>query len=113
MIKKLSLIRKSRKQEARYKVSASVEADTNCKEASAEKEFVISKAENEWTTKLSIEGWTYGETAKKPTAEAKFGDVVFSYSNEKNGTYRTEIPTEAGTWYVKAVVEEERQQYGK
>ncbi len=89
-----------------YKVEASVEADTNYKEASAEKEFVISKAENEWTTKLSIEGWTYGETAKKPTAEAKFGDVVFSYSNEKNGTYRTEIPTEAGTWYVKAVVEE-------
>ena len=89
-----------------YKVEASVEADNNYKKASAEKEFVISKAENEWIKDLSMKGWIYGEKANLPTAEAKFGDVVFSYSNEKNGTYRTEIPTEAGTWYVKAVVEE-------
>ncbi len=87
-----------------YKVEASVEADTNYKEASAEKEFVISKAENEWIKDLSIEGWTYGETAKKPTAEAKFGDVTFSYSKDKDGTYSKDAPKEAGTWYVKASV---------
>ncbi len=69
------------------------------------KEFTIAKADNEWTTALSMDGWTYGEEAKKPTAVAKFGTPIFTYSNEENGTYITEQPVNAGTWYVKATVE--------
>ena len=70
-----------------------------------EKEFTITQADNEWTTALSMDGWTYGEEAKKPTAVAKFGTPIFTYSNEENGTYTTEQPVNAGTWYVKATVE--------
>ncbi len=65
----------------------------------------VGKAGNEWIKKLSIEGWIYGEKANKPAAEAKFGNVTFTYSKEKDGTYTTEVPTEAGIWYVKATVE--------
>lgn len=88
-----------------YKVVASVEADNNYKENSIEKEFSISQTTNEWTSELSIAGWTYGQTASTPVATAKYGNVVFTYSDKEDGTYTGKVPTEAGTWYVKATVE--------
>lgn len=88
-----------------YKVVASVEADNNHNETSAELEFVISQTTNEWTEELSIEGWTYGEQPNSPTATSKYGKVVFTYSDKKDGTYTDTVPTNAGTYYVKATVE--------
>ena len=64
------------------------------------------KNSNEFTQPLSITGWTYGETANKPTAKAKYGTIKYTYSNTADGTYTEEVPTEAGTHYVKATVEE-------
>ena len=87
-----------------YKVVVSVEADDNYNGASAELEFAISKTENEWAEELSIEGWTYGDEAKKPIATSKYGTVTFTYSDSINGTYAEYVPTEAGTYYVKATV---------
>ena len=87
-----------------YKVVVSVEADDNYNGASAELEFAISKTENEWAEELSIEGWTYGDEAKKPIATSKYGTVTFTYSDSKDGTYTDVVPTEAGTYYVKATV---------
>ena len=88
-----------------YKLVASVEADENYNEAKAEKEFSISQTTNEWTEELSIIGWTYGKQANEPTAKAKFGSVTYSYSDKENGTYTDTVPTDAGTWYVKATVD--------
>ena len=88
-----------------YKLIASVEADENYNEAKAEKEFSISQTTNEWTSELSIADWTYGKTASTPVATAKYGNVVFTYSDKEDGTYTGKVPTEAGTWYVKATVE--------
>ena len=88
-----------------YKVEAKAAENEYYSEATAEKEFTISQAENEWTQELSIEGWTYGEydgTVNAPDASAKFGEPVFTYSNEENGTYTNDIPEAAGVWYVKA-----------
>lgn len=87
-----------------YKVVVKVDEDTNYNSASDTKEFTISKADNTWTNKLSIKNWVYGESANTPTAKSKFGDVVFSYSNKKDGTYTSAVPTKAGTYYVKAEV---------
>ena len=61
---------------------------------------------NEFTQPLTITGWTYGETANKPTAKAKYGTIKYTYSNTADGTYTEEVPTNAGTYYVKATVEE-------
>ena len=87
-----------------YQVVVELAGNDNYKSASAVLGFVISKAQNTWTENLSITGWTYDAKANNPTAKAQFGDVTFSYSNEENGTYTSEVPKNAGTWYVKASV---------
>ena len=69
-----------------------------------EKVWSIAKGTNEWVTPLSIEGWKYGEIAKTPVAAARFGTVQFTYSDSEDGTYTETVPTNAGTYYVKATV---------
>ena len=64
------------------------------------------KNSNEFTQSLAITGWTYGEKANTPTAEAKYGTIRYTYSNTADGTYTEEVPTNAGIYYVKATVEE-------
>lgn len=63
------------------------------------------KSENEITS-LTIEGWTYGENAKTPIATATFGTPSFTYSTEETGEYEATVPSNAGTYYVKATVAE-------
>lgn len=69
--------------------------------------FTINKATAN-AVNVSIEGWTYGEAAKTPTAEAAYGEdtAVFTYSDAPEGEYSAEVPSTAGTWYVKATVPE-------
>ena len=68
--------------------------------------ITVTKASNEVTGTVSITGWTYGEKANTPSgAEATFGDVVYKYSTSEDGQYSEVVPTDAGTYYVKAVVE--------
>ncbi len=67
--------------------------------------FKITKATNTWVEELTITGWSYNSLANSPSAEAKFGTITYTYSNEYNGTYISDVPTNAGGYYVKAVVE--------
>lgn len=66
---------------------------------------------NSWTQELTISDWTYGQEASVPSASAKYGDVVYTYSTEENGEYTAEVPQSAGTYYVKASVAEVPDQY--
>ena len=56
---------------------------------------------------VSIAGWTYGEDAKTPKVTADFGadTATYTYSSSENGEYSDTVPTDAGTWYVKANIE--------
>ena len=71
--------------------------------------WTISQGENEWTEELSIEGWTYGQTPGSPSAEAKFGEVEFTYYEYEGGVRGDEITpdrlTPAGSYLVVATVE--------
>lgn len=69
-------------------------------------EFSVRKAPNEWKEKLSLKGWKEGEKANLPSAVSKYGIPVYSYSDRIDGVYSAAVPTAAGTWYVKASVEE-------
>lgn len=62
---------------------------------------------NGWKTPLTISDWTYGETPRLPQAEARFGNVTYTYSDCETGTFTSDVPMNAGTWYVKASVESE------
>ena len=66
--------------------------------------FVITKATNS-VSDLTLDGWRAGETANVPAANAEFGEVKFAYATEQNGTYTENVPTAAGTYFVKAYVE--------
>lgn len=61
---------------------------------------------NQWITKLTaISGWKYGDAPSTPHAEARFGEVQYLYGTASDSnSYSAEIPTEPGTWYVKAIV---------
>ena len=61
---------------------------------------------NEFTKQLEIVGWTYGDTPNAPTATAKYGTIKYTYSTAADGEYSEIVPTDAGTYYVKATVEE-------
>lgn len=65
-------------------------------------EFQIRKAQNSWTSELTMENIFYGQKPE-PKAAVKGGDVSYEYSNQKDGTYSKDIPTEPGTYYVRAV----------
>ena len=70
--------------------------------------FVITQVSNSWETNLSMQGWTYGTTPKQPNAVPKFGtEVTYKYSTLSAPTIFTEnVPTNAGQYFVKAVVAE-------
>ncbi len=70
------------------------------------KMFTVRKAVNEFVNSdFSIDGWVYGDEPNEPKGlVAKFGVVVYMYSNEENGVYTLSIPEDAGVYYVKGVV---------
>lgn len=59
---------------------------------------------NSWIQPLQIQDWTYGDTPKMPSAVPAMGNVSYSYSKNSDGPFEDEIPSTAGTWYVKATV---------
>lgn len=54
---------------------------------------------------LAINGWIYGARANAPVATTNFGTVSYVYATDINGEYTATVPTEAGTYYVKAIAQ--------
>lgn len=91
-----------------HAISFSGTGSNNYSISNASIDWEITKATaegNSFTTELTILGWTYGENPSTPFAEAKYGTVSYQYSDSENGTYTATQPTNAGEYYVKAVVE--------
>ncbi|RJV84149.1 hypothetical protein DWW36_17085 [Erysipelotrichaceae bacterium AF15-26LB] len=65
----------------------------------------VTKAKNEQAAPISLEGWIYGAAPSAVRAGFRFGQPRFLYSDRMAGTYTDTVPTAAGTWYVKAVVD--------
>jgi len=74
--------------------------------ANATTTFTIAKAENKITS-LTITGWTYGQNANSPNIQATYTTgVVYTYSTAQDGEYTATVPTNAGTYYIKAEIPE-------
>lgn len=66
--------------------------------------ITITKATNYFTSGgVMIESINKGGTLN-PNATSKYGTPYYEYSSSYNGTYTTKEPTEAGIYYVRAVV---------
>ena len=66
----------------------------------------VNKADIEPT--VTLEGWTYGETAKTPVVDGNLGEgeVTFTYAKQgvKGSPYSETVPTDAGNYVVKATI---------
>ena len=76
-------------------------------EASVSQNWEITKAKNSWLTALSITGWTEGEKANAPVAQARYGQISdLQYEYKQDGAddtaYTAAVPTAAGNYVVKA-----------
>ncbi len=67
--------------------------------------FLITKAENSWTTPPSIKDF-YQSSVCPHGAYALYGSVYFLYSNRKTGAYTSTLPTEVGDYFCIAAVDE-------
>lgn len=94
-----------------YYVKAFAAQDENLHDTieSEPAEFIIEKADNEWTTEPAITGWKAGETASEPQAAAKFENAAVTFKYYSDAACTEEIaqkPETAGTYYMKAVAAE-------
>ena len=64
---------------------------------------VYLKQGNAWTSNLTCESITYGETVA-PKATAALGEVKYVYATAADGEYTAAVPVNAGSYYVKAIV---------
>ena len=71
--------------------------------------FTITKAALSGVS-VSLGGWTYGDTAKTPTISGNLGNANVTYqykaADAADETYTNVVPTNAGTYTVKATVAE-------
>ena len=67
--------------------------------------LTVIRSDNASTAKPALDGWTYGEMPNTATSTFKHGTPYYYYSDKLDGTYTKTVPTDAGTWYVKAAVE--------
>ncbi len=74
------------------------------KEDTLTQTYTISQGTNSWMTPLALEGWIYDGTSHEPSAQAKFGEAVFTYAVSEQGNYSDVKPKDAGTYWVKATV---------
>lgn len=73
----------------------------------ARKEFTIAKA-SLTNLAVSLEGWTYGETANTPVVTGNTGEgtVTYTYKGANDEIFSATVPTYAGTHTIKATVGE-------
>ncbi|MCQ2555909.1 MAG: hypothetical protein MJ149_01090, partial [Clostridia bacterium] len=87
-----------------YYVYVSIDGTDEYMGISAYTTLEILQAEN-GITGLTMADWKVGGTPSTPSATATFGTIVYTYSDSEEGEYTKTLPTEVGTYWVKAEVE--------
>ena len=87
-----------------YNITSSIDNDNYLiSDETKEFVFIINQTVTD-ITNLTIDDWTYGDTPSVPFAETNVGTINYLYSNEEDGNYTNNIPTNAGIYYVKAYI---------
>ena len=87
-----------------YSVKAVVEKTDEYDGAEAGDIIEITKEDNEWIENISCADIEYGQKPA-PHAGSLFGTVSYVYSDNYHGDYNSIAPTDAGTYFVKALVD--------
>ena len=100
-----SLTLSSPSENGKYTVKVTAGGSSTDVWTSNEINVTITKANG--TASVSMEGWTYGETAKKPVPTSETNGtngVTYQYKvkGANDGTYSTTVPTNVGSYTVKA-----------
>ena len=91
-----------------YTVRATVAETDNYQSGAATADFTIAKTGI--TASVTLDGWTYGESAKTPSlgegSNPGNGDVTYEYKlkDAADSAYSTTVPTDAGDYTVKATI---------
>ena len=87
-----------------YTVKANIAATTNYNSGTATADFTIAKASI--TPTVSLDGWTYGGTAKTPSVDGNSGNgaVTYTYATKGSTEFAAIVPTEAGDYTVMAAM---------
>lgn len=97
-----------------YVVRVKVPGNKKYEDAYDTDEFSIKKATP--TVTVSMDGWTYGETAKTPTHSEKgvkdedkitVDSIRYKEKDAPDSAYTTDVPTEAGTYVVCVTTKED------
>lgn len=92
-----------------YVIRATVAETANYAAGEATAEFTIGKAEL-GNVNVTIEGWTYGDTAKTPVVNGNIGKgaETFEYASQNAvaENWTTTVPTDAGSYLIKATIAE-------
>ncbi|EOS61225.1 hypothetical protein C815_00560, partial [Firmicutes bacterium M10-2] len=87
-----------------YTLVGQIPGTANYTGLSKQVDFEIRKAANSWKTEPAIKDWTYGQKPSVPSGEAAEGTVEFSYASDENGPFTADMPTQAGSYFMKAYV---------
>ena len=89
-----------------YTVKANIAATTNYEAATVTSDFTIAQAI--LAASVTLDGWTYGETAATPsvTGNTENGAVTYMYKVKETAddTYTETQPTDAGSYTVKVII---------
>lgn len=94
-----------------YYLTATIPATDDYNEVSTYTTFEIKKSQDE-ITNFTISNWVYGDTPSIPSAESKFGTIIYTYSDSLDGEYTSTVPTSIGIHYIKAEVLETNNYFG-
>ena len=89
-----------------YTIKVVVAETDNYASGSATADFTIAKANI--TPTVALEGWTFGATAKTPVVTGNSGNgiVTYSYKGANDVNFSETVPSNAGTYTIKANVGE-------
>ena len=89
-----------------YTIRATIAETTNYNRKQVTTDFIISKADINPT--ITMEGWTYGETANTPSVTGNTGNGTVTYEykvkDADDNTYTTTVPIIAGNYTIRATI---------
>lgn len=95
-----------------YQAGKALEYIYDCGQGHKLKVSLQLSIENVWKTELSVGSEFFYGDPLTPSAQPAFGEVSYLYSDREQSGFSAREPETAGTWYVKAVVNEDKNYSG-